>query len=186
MQVEISIRDLEQVQDLIAVYPARVKKASRRSVNLTAKRVSTESSRNISRDYTIKQRELKANIKRKLARGSNPNAYIDFFKEFMPLDKFRHNGRLGVRRKKGLLVQVRKGRKTLYNGAFLGSTAGGLKIFKREGKLRLPIKRLLGPAISQMVTKENLEQMELSAKERFLNAFNHEMLEGFRYGRGRR
>ena len=54
-------------------------------------------------------------------------------------------------------------------------------IYVREGKDRLPIKKLYGPRIYQMIDSASKELIRAGAEERLLTNFKHEMRLGAMY-----
>lgn len=54
-------------------------------------------------------------------------------------------------------------------------------IYIRQGKERLPIKRLYGPRIYQMIDSASKELIMAGAEERLLTNFKHEMRLGAQF-----
>lgn len=92
----------------------------------------------------------------------------------------------GVRRgRRGVTVEVFKGKRLPVKGGFLAvMPSGGVGVFRRAGKSRLPIKRLFGPSVPGMFRSRLKNTLLSVARERFRKNFQRELRnELFRLGR---
>ena len=97
--------------------------------------------------------------------------------ELIPLDHFKYTPKQPRPKNppKSLKVQVKKtGYKELFH-AFVADI-NGPKIWQRAGAPRLPIKRLMGPAIPQMLGQQNVREAVLQrAAETYNKRLDHEI-----------
>lgn len=94
----------------------------------------------------------------------------------IPLDRFKVTPRtVQPKRKKPIKIAVKK------NGAKSGGRAfvadiNGIKVFKRVNKRRLPINRLFGPSIPQMLDNEEIrEKINQEGFDTFNRRLDHEI-----------
>lgn len=186
MNITVEISGEDKVRAMLKAFPKRAKSACRRSVNRAAQGVSTDSAKAITAEYRIKKKDVSAVMKRTKAAGERLFAQVAIGGKKLPLDKFRYSPKDRAKKaKRGIKVYMRKGSATVFNGTFLGNSKNaksgegtGLKIFKRLGKKRLPIKRLLGPAVWQMLKDDSIKTIEANAAERLAKNFEHEISRG--------
>lgn len=175
--IEINSRELRDVQRRLGAYQDKAPTVISRTLNRVAANAKTNIGRKTRETYVVKAKDINATMDVRKANKTTLNALIAFRGERVPLDKYRYspkNPRPG-KPPKALKVAVKKdGTKELLH-AFVADINGN-KIFEREGKSRLPIKRLFGPAIPQMVGNEEVRNfVEKEAIEMYEKRLDHEI-----------
>jgi hypothetical protein len=152
------------------------KKAAYRAINRARTAGRTMAAKEVVRDYLFKRSDVRAvQAKEKGATMSRLEAMMSWKgtqKQLMWFEKtspriVMRSGRTSA----PVFSQIAKrGGKTRYTKSFTGTARNGtVQVYMRKGKKRLPIRRTLGPAVSQFVGAEKV-------KERIINRTN-EMLE---------
>jgi hypothetical protein len=159
-QLQVSLRDKVMV----------------RAVNRTMEQGQTRMAREITTEFNIKARDVKARMKLHKA-----NARGGSFRIQASLEVTSKRGRsLNVinfaakQAKKGVSVKILRngGRKTI-KGAFIGNQ--GRTVFKRVGKERLPIKAVQTIDVEQMFNAKRINRMVLQLLEqKFPEVFERE------------
>ena len=168
MQLKVEFKDFDEFKKILSnevfmnVY--------KRSIKRTVTKFKTTTSKEVRKTYNIKASELKKAVTLK-----KEDVYSYKYTIKSPrigLEKF------GARQTKtGVSVRVRKdrGRKVI-KGAFLAhDTNNRLRVFKREGKERLPIDRFFSISIPQMFNKEIINKGFEDAKQTFEKEFKHNL-----------
>lgn len=199
LTIDISVTDLQKARDYIAAYPERVLQSARRAANKSANAVRNQSFKVIARDYTIKQKNLRASIQSIGYKGGAGYAQVLYSGKKIEAQYFKHNPkRVGIRKGEGVSVQFRKDEPMkVINGSFLAHASNGIiKIYKRkyykqdEGKRvgirRLPIVREFGPSPASMIREESIPYLIEYGELRYMDEFIHEMTVGYQYRYDRR
>lgn len=191
LTIDISVTDLQKARDYIAAYPERVLQSARRAANKSANAVRNQSFKVIARDYTIKQKNLRASIQSVGYKGGAGYAQVCYSGKTIEAQYFRHSpNRIGVRRdgQKGVGIQLRKNESMkVREGSFLAHAPNGvMKIYRRKDERRLPIMREFGPSPASMIRKESIPYLVEYGEQRYINEFIHEMREGYKHGYNRR
>lgn len=178
--MQINIRLDSEARDLLNAFPERVNLAASRAVNRALAGINTDGSKIIRQRYNVKKRDVSIGVRSFKATKSRLQGRIDFGGNAIALDKFNPSPKRYTKNKprQGISVEIRRGRKTLFRSSFM-SRAG--VIFVREGKERLPIKKLYGPRIYQMIDNVSKDLIRAGAEERLLTNFKHELRLGAMY-----
>jgi hypothetical protein len=146
-----------------------------RALNRAANKARTEAVKQVTGNYYIRQkmiREKKISTTYK-ANKTKLHSRVIIVDSPIPLNHFRFSpGQPRPKNPPKLKVAVQKnGMKTL-NKAFVADI-NGPKIFEREGKKRLPIKRLYGPSVAQITggakTRAEIERESAKMYEKRLD-----------------
>lgn len=175
--IEIDSHELRNVQRQLGAYQDKAPTAISRTLNRVAANAKTNIGRKTRETYVVKAKDINQTMTVRKANKTTLNALIASRGERVPLDKFKYspkNPRPG-KPPRALKVAVKKdGTKELLH-AFVADINGN-KIFEREGKSRLPIKRLFGPAIPQMAGNEEVRNfVEQEAEKLYQRRLEHEI-----------
>lgn len=122
---------------------AALKRALRKAGATALRDMRSEASKRIRDRKRIKSRYIARALTLRRARGSDITSMewaLDVSGEPVPLVAYPHR-----QTKKGVSVEVNRGKRTLVKGSFLASMRSGHEgVFRRRGKARLPIDELLG------------------------------------------
>ena len=197
--IEINADALKEVAEELQEIPEKIAPAVAVIINRTMKGVITEVKRAASSEYSVKQKDIAEAFTKKKGGGvskataQNLSSYADAAGGQIALYKFKHKPATTPKRQKyksPVKVQVKKtgGEKVVrHNGnlAFMQnikSKDGGDNhmIFAREGKARLPIKKLFALSVPQMLvgkdgTKPYIDKIVEKGNERLLKETRHEI-----------
>lgn len=178
--MQINIRLDSEARDLLNAFPERVSLAASRSIDRALAGINTDGAKIIRQRYNVKKRDISIGVRIFKATKSRLQGRIDFGGKPIGLEKFNPNPKRFTKNKPkhGISTQIRRGKKTLFRSSFM-SRAG--VIYVRQGKERLPIKKLYGPRIYQMIDSASKELIRAGAEERLLTNFKHEMRLGAQY-----
>ncbi len=122
---------------------AALKRALRKAGSTALRDMRSEASKRIRARKAIKPRYIRRALTLRRAKGSDiadMEWAIDVSGESVPLVAYPHR-----QTKKGVSVEVNKGKRTLVAGSFVATMKSGHKgVFKRSGSARLPIQELRG------------------------------------------
>ncbi|MCP3923336.1 MAG: hypothetical protein GY714_12200 [Desulfobacterales bacterium] len=173
MNLNIDTDGLKNARLFFEVIGDKANGALARSVNRTIQGVKTDSVRSVRENYNVKAASVRKGFSFKKAnrRSSNASALVRGSRISLREFGVRPNS-LRSRPKVGLSVRVGRQRKTIRSSFF----SKGKHIYRRVEKSRLPVEKLLGPSIPQMMNNEEVvNNVEKSAVERFEKNFKHEM-----------
>lgn len=178
--MQINIRLDSEARDLLNAFPERVSLAASRAVNRALTGINTDSAKIIRQRYNVKKRDISVGVRSFKATKSRLEGRIEFGGKPIALEKFNPSPKRYTKNKPkhGISVEIRRSKKTLFRSSFM-NRAGG--IYVREGKERLPIKRLYGPRIYQMIDSDSRQLIKSGAEERLLTNFKHEMRLGAQF-----
>ena len=148
-----------------------------RALNRAAQTARSTAVNEIRKKYVIKAKDIRSTMRIKKASRSKLGALLVSCGNLIPLDHFKYTPKQPRPKNppKSLKVQVKKtGYKELFH-AFVADI-NGPKIWQRAGAPRLPIKRLMGPAIPQMLGQQNVREAVLQrAAETYNKRLDHEI-----------
>lgn len=179
MQINIKLND--ELRDFITAFPERVETASFRAVNRATDGIKTDVSKIVTSKYNVKKKDVNVGISKVKANRSNLRAEVGIGGKQVPLYKFKpkpskYNS--FKRPKEGISVELRKGKKTLYRSSFFLPNGN---IFIRKGKERLPIKKLVGPRIDQMLDNASRLEVKQGIERRLLTNFKQQLRLGAQF-----
>jgi hypothetical protein len=167
---------LHDVQKRLGTFSDKAPNAIANALNRALTTVAAQVSREVRKEYNIKAKDVKATLSKTRASRANLSAIVRSQGEVVPLDRFKVSPKTPQpKRKKPIKVAVKKtGLKPLLR-AFVVDLHG-IKVFRRKTKHRLPIQRLFGPSIPQMLGNEEiLNKINREGKEMFYKRLDHEI-----------
>ena len=176
IQIEIDDRALKEIEKKLGEISHRAPGVMSSSLNRTVTNISSNIRKEVRERYHIKAGDIRNTIETKKASSGSLSASVISKGRTIPLDKFKVNPKTAnPRRKKQLKIAVKKDGVKQVLGAFI-SDLHGLKVFKRSSKKRLPIERLFGPSVPQMIKNESIsEKVESEAVITFDKRVTHEI-----------
>lgn len=152
--------NLKKVNKSLRKMDKAVNQAFLSSINRASQRAKTETGRKVRERYIVKQKEVTETITVKKAKGNLLTAVLTSKGRTLPLIKFGVTPKKRLKRPpKAVKASVfRSGGKKPIPGAFIASDGGRIGVFEREGKKRLPIRELRGPAVPQMAYSEEVRE----------------------------
>lgn len=182
--------DIAKLKRNVDLKQKQIHDATRRAINGTAQQVKTEASRQIRAQRAMPVRVINAALDLKRANFRDLTARITATGRPIALKHYGAKGPRGRPKKLKIArdgrgrfaggtgsppvtVEIIKGRRKVVRGGFFGPND---HVFKREGKARTPIKRLVGPSISSAMAKRVVNQaMVKKTKDVFPRLFSHEL-----------
>jgi len=167
---------IEKLPELRRKFDAKfIDQSLQRALQLAATKTRTRISREVRQSYNIKAGDIGRAVRLTRIPGGRLLIYIG---KAIGLDHFGARGKnvkTAHGRRRGVTVQIRKDRaRKLVSGGFVGGK--GKFIFKRAGESRMPIERLYGPSIPQMVSNNAvIESALLLTGEDLAVEFNRQM-----------
>jgi hypothetical protein len=174
--IEISDNLIKEIEKTLGRYKSKAPVVLYRALNRAVSTARASAAKKTKKEYHIKSSDVKKTITTIKARRSDLGASLVSEGEHVPLDKFRYKPR-NPRPSNPPQLKVaikRDGYKDLKD-AFV-TDVNGNKIFKRVGQDRLPISRLSGPAVPQMIANEDTADFtEKQAEATFFKRLDHEI-----------
>jgi len=156
VSVDVDRRLLNDVRDRLGEMSNKAPNVISKSLNRALTNVAANVSKETRKEYNIKAGDVKHTLSKTRASKSALTAIVSSKGNPIPLDKFKVSPRtVQPNRKRAIKIGVKKGGMKATLGAFV-SDINGIKVFKREGKKRLPINRLYGPSVPQMLANEEI------------------------------
>jgi len=178
--IKITVEKLLEVQKALKDQPKKINLILSRAINRAATNAKTNMSKKVREQYVIKASDIKSTINISKATSSKPYAIVKSTGKKIDLTMFKINpkdARPQNQPKGGYKSQIKKegGLKVVPRG-FLVNARGGLGFFQRTGSSRMPIARLMGPSVPQMIGNKNvIESIEKEAQSMLNNRIDHEL-----------
>ncbi len=174
--VSVDAQMVEEVQRKLGQFSNKAPNAISSALNRAVTNVTSNVSKEVRKQYHIKAGDVKSTLNTRKASTSKLQAEVRSKGELIPLDRFKVSPRtVQPKRKKQLKIAVKKDGFKKILGAFIADLSG-VKVFKRQGKDRLPINRLFGPSVPQMLRNEGIvENINEEAKNTFERRLDHEI-----------
>src|SRR5690554_1402652 len=176
--VRVDATEVRKVELLLGKQFKQAPTVIMRALNRAASSSKTAASKEVRQEYHVKAKDVNKTIKIYRASRKKLGALVISKDSKLPLDRFKFSPRTRPKRppKGGIKVAVKKdGLKNLMH-AFLVDAPGGAMIFERVGKPRLPIKRIMGPSVPQMLGTERVRTKFFEkARETYDKRLDHEI-----------
>lgn len=185
LTVEVDKKHIEFVEDRLGDFHKQAPNAISRALNRAATNVNSNIKKEVRNEYNISAGDISSTLKKINANRGSLKAEVRSSGALIPLDRFKVSPKtVNPKRKSQLKIGVKKdGLKTIM-GAFVADI-NGKKIFQRTTKSRLPINRLFGPSVPQMLGNEEIRsEIERQGQETFNNRLEHEIDRILAKGRG--
>lgn len=194
--IKLSIRhNFPEVMASLRQLPDKVgNKALVRAMNTTIKQGKTEMSRKISQEYRVKVGEVKDRLDVTYAKAKDGDYRFEasllakrpgglFGKDFRGMNLIHFVTAQAKRNKKGKLGQLsfqikRTGGRKILKGAFIAKsrTTGGVAVFMRQGKARMPIETKTTIDVPQMFNARRINEVVVATiLKRFDANFKREL-----------
>lgn len=167
---------LRDVQNRLRGIERKAPNAISSALNRTITNLATNISREVRTVYPVKASDVKETLIKRTSNPNTLNASIKSKGKVLGLEKFKVSPKtVQPSRKKPIKVAVKKGALKPLQKAFVAEVSG-IKVFERTSKKRLPIRRLYGPSVPQMLKNVGIqEKLNTQANEKFQERLNHEI-----------
>lgn len=155
--IKVSEDQLRQAERLLSHVNGGSRQAISRALNRSINTARSDLVRGVREEYTVRAAPVRNSIRLKNSTPQRLEAEISSSGEPLPLNYFKVQPNTpNPRRKTPIRVSVRKGSAKPIGRAFVARVGGTNKVWERVGKARLPIRRLFGPSIPQMVGNDKV------------------------------
>ncbi len=175
--IKVDTSGLKQAEKRIGKLKKKVKVSAYRALSRVFQNAKTNATREIRQRYAIKASDVNKTFSIKRASQDDLRAVIRSKSRGVGLDKYRFSPKKTKgKRPKVLKAAVKKaGALKPIPGAFAADKSG-VKIFIREGKKRLPIRRLYGPPAPEMFNNAEVRNVvEEKAHDMYKQRLHHEL-----------
>ena len=149
-------------------------KVLNRTANDEGRRFNTQVAKDIRKEYNIKSADVKSKVKVTRASGDNNTFELTITSQRLDLAKFissittkkvpvNRKGKRYKGKRRIVKVKIHRGKAKELHGGFYASK----QLFKREGKGRLPIKKLSTISVTQMFTEEIVDRRFKKVEENY-------------------
>lgn len=182
--IKISTNMVKEIEKTLGRYKSKTPIVLYRALNRAASTMRSNAAKKTRKEYHIKSSDVKKTIETIKARRSSLGALVVSEGEHVPLDKFRYKPRKPKpSNPPQLKVAIKRDGYKDLKDAFV-TDVNGNKIFKRVGEKRLPITRMAGPAIPQMIANDEIaDYAQDRAEETFYKRLDHEVKRVLERGR---
>lgn len=174
--VSVDERAIEDIKSRLGSMEKKAPQVIANSLNRAMSSVAKAVNEELRKNYHIKTADIKPTITRTRAKRSDVNAVLKSSGPVVPLDRFKVSPKtVNPKRKSPIKVAVKKGAAKPLEGAF-NADINGVKVFKRSTKRRLPIDRLFGPSVPQMLNREDIRnRIDVTGQKMFNKRIDHEI-----------
>lgn len=176
INVEFDRRTLREIENRIGPFTRRTPSAISNAINRAVTNVNSNIKKEVRKEYNIKAKDIQSTLTKTRATKTNLTGEVVSSGDLIALDKFKVSPKtVNPRRKTPIKIGVKKDGLKPVLRAFV-TDINGLKVMERKGKPRLPINRLFGPSIPQMIDNDGVrEKIIQEGQQMFLNRFDHEI-----------
>lgn len=156
MSIRIVVDDaeLQRVQGMLGEFKHKAPNIIASAMNRSITNIKANVPKEVRKDYNVKAAEVKDTLKILKANASKLQAEVKSTGKVLGLDKYKVSPKtVNPKRKSQLKISIKKSNTKQILGSFIANI-NGVKVFKRDGKKRLPISRLMGPSVPQMIGKQ--------------------------------
>jgi len=185
MDINVDEKMYIEVQRKLGRFHKKAPNAISNSLNRAASNINKNVKKEVRKEYHIKSKDVGSTLKVTKASRSSLGAEVRSKGELIPLDRFKVSPKtVNPKRKSPIKVAVKRDGLKKVLGAFV-LDINGKKVFERTGKSRLPIKRLFGPSVPQMIGNEEVhEEIHSEGLKTFNSRVEHEIERILERGRG--
>ncbi|KMT23005.1 phage tail protein [Clostridium cylindrosporum] len=177
--VFIQEKGLKSISIELSNFPKQIPGATASALNRTLSNTITNSAREVTQKYAIKNGDVKSTIKAHKASKSNLYAYMESRGPTIALSKFPYKPKKYSKKAKVVSVKVQKsGYKAINTSpkAFVQTMNGATHIWKREGSRRTPVVLLRTLSVPQMLSNpETIKRIQDTSAKKLEERIEHEI-----------
>lgn len=179
IEISLNTNDLHKARQALQALGRQASPLVARALTRSARGVATDASRLVRGVYNVRAAQVRKSFRVASASRDRLAASASSTGRNVSLIHFgARPGKPGGRRpRRGVSVSVMSGRKIIPGSFVARMPNGGVGVFRRkEGAGRLPIRKLVGPSVPQMLDHEDVQPgLESGAHERFNKTLDHEL-----------
>ncbi|MCT2347125.1 phage tail protein [Niallia taxi] len=186
VSVNIDHALLNDVQNRLGSFQKKAPDVITKALNRAMNTVAASVTREVRQEYNIKAGDVRSTLNKTRASKSTLSAIVTSRGQVIPIDRFKVSPKtVQPRRKKPIKIAVKKGSSLrAVKGPFVVNI-NGIKVFRREGKKRLPVSRVMGPSVPQMIGNEEVRnKINRTGYEIFLSRVDYEINRAIGIGQG--
>lgn len=176
--VNLNKREIQELKKRLGNCDKKLPSILARSYNRASGKFKTEINKETRKEYTIKSKDINSTITIKKATKSNLGAVVKSKGGMEPLTKYKVSPKKPNPAKppKFFKAAVKKDGLKVIPKAFMATYKGQDIAFQREGKERMPINRLSGPAVPSILdNKDNRKHAYKEATDMLYKRLDHEI-----------
>lgn len=177
LTVDVDRNMIVDIQRQLGEYHNKAPTAISRAMNRAATNINSNIKKEVRKEYNIKAGDIKDNMEKPIRSTKNRlKAEVRSIGRPIGLEKFKVSPKtVNPKRKSPIKIGVKKDGVKAVMGAFVADI-NGKKVFERTSKSRLPIRKLFGPSVPQMIGNEEVRtEIERKGQETFQNRLEHEI-----------
>ncbi|WP_121614788.1 phage tail protein [Virgibacillus halodenitrificans] len=184
--VEVDKKMIREVQKKLGDFHKQTPNAISKAINRAVTNINSNVKKEIRNEYNIKAGDISPTLTKTRATRSALKGRVHSSGQPIPLDRFKISPKtINPRRKSPIKIAVKKSGVKAVMGAFIADI-NGKKVFQRTRNTRLPIKRLFGPSVPQMLGNEEVhEEIEKQGQETLEKRLDHEINRILEKGKGK-
>lgn len=174
VDISIDTQSLRNASRLLESMGDRARPLISKSLNRAGRGVVTDASRGVRQEYNVKARPIRESFS--VHQASRTQLSVRVASTGSPISLYHFGPRPrqpGRRPKRGVSVKVTDVRKKI-PGSFIANVGSTRGVFQRKGRSRLPILKLTGPSVPQMLNEVSSD-LQQGAEERFSKNLDHEI-----------
>lgn len=172
--VKIDDKAIENAKLLLSQIPRGAESAISRAINRTMQGARTQIVRVVKERYTLKATDIRQTLSVVKSDKNTLTGEIKSRGTQLNASHFMHrpHGDTTGNKRRQVFVSFTKGKRFSVDRGFVWQG----RIYKREGKKRLPIQSMYGPSVPQMIgSKESIERIERGMTDTFNKRIMHEI-----------
>lgn len=168
---------IEKAAKALTGFEKHLPKVTANAVNRSAQSARSELVRSAREEYEVKAGDVRGTIRITSATTSEPTAIVVSRGSPVPLARFSVRPKtVNGSRRTPIRVSVKKGSAVSLDRGFIYRTGKGVNVFERVGTPRLPIKKLYGPSVPQMLNNDKVASAVVEkAQEVLEKRLDHEI-----------
>ena len=176
MDINVDERMYIEVQRKLGNFHNKAPNAISNAMNRAASNINKNVKKEVRKEYNIKSKDVGSTLNVTRATRSSLGAEVRSKGSPIPLDRFKVSPKtVNPNRKSPIKVAVKRDGLKKVLGAFV-LDINGKKVFERTSDSRLPIRRLFGPSVPQMIGNEEVhEEIHQEGQKTFSQRVEHEI-----------
>lgn len=178
--IYIDTKELKKIAIELSKFPNTIKKATIPALNRTLDHVVAKTAKEVSSNYSVKQKDVKTTMKKHKASGSDLHAYVESSGKSIALQKFPHTPTKYSKKAKAVKVSVIKSKGKVEIGgnpkSFVQQMTNTTGIWRRKNRSRKSVVLLRSLSIPQMISNDKvIKNVQQSANEMLQKRIEHEV-----------
>ncbi len=178
VEVTVDKKAIKKAEKALRNIPNGSKRAVANATNRAIAKGRTTISKEITNEFTIKAKDVKAILSLQKATVSRLGGLVKSVAPVTTLIRFKTTPKTVTKKRPAALkVTVKKGGYKTLAGAFIAQTKSGhIGVFERSKESRLPIKQMMGPSIPYMAKGVNVSNtVQKDMTHMFYTRLDHEV-----------